>query len=133
MRFLNDDIRLLNPHIDDAAYPVYFTPEFVDQGKAGLKKQGLLGLLELETLGDGLLWCLLLRLRRLQCEAARAFELQIEARGDIWVRAQAGPRNSSPMLPRLSFGFDRIFNCIEAFGSLTMPLPGACSLCGCVD
>ncbi|CAJ1422977.1 unnamed protein product [Effrenium voratum] len=29
----NLHLRLLNPHIDDAAYPVHFNPEFVDQGK----------------------------------------------------------------------------------------------------
>lgn len=89
----NVHLRLLNPHIDDAAYPVYFTPEFVDQGK----ETGFFGV---SSFGFG----------------------GSNARGDIWCRAQAGPRNTSH--EKISFGCDRIYQCIDAFGSLTMPLPG---------
>lgn len=90
----NVHLRLLNPHIDDAAYPVYFTPEFVDQGK----ETGFFGV---SSFGFG----------------------GSNARGDIWCRAQAGPRNTSHD-DKMSFGCDRIYRCIDAFGSLTMPLPG---------
>ncbi|CAK9013274.1 Bacterial leucyl aminopeptidase (Fragment) [Durusdinium trenchii] len=91
----NIHLRLLNPHIDDAAYPVYFTPEFVDQGK----ETGFFGV---SSFGFG----------------------GSNARGDIWCRAQAGHRNTAHDRSSMSFGCDRIFRCIEAFGSLTMPLPG---------
>lgn len=91
----NLHLRLLNPHIDDAAYPVYFTPEYVDQGK----ETGFFGV---SSFGFG----------------------GSNARGDIWCRAQAGHRNTSDDHKRQSFGCDRIHRCIETFGSLTMPLPG---------
>ena len=91
----NLHLRLLNPHIDDAAYPVYFTPEYVDQGK----ETGFFGV---SSFGFG----------------------GSNARGDIWCRAQAGHRNTSDDHKRQSFGCDRIHRCIDTFGSLTMPLPG---------
>ena len=91
----NLHLRLLNPHIDDAAYPVYFTPEYVDQGK----ETGFFGV---SSFGFG----------------------GSNARGDIWCRAQAGHRNTADDHKRQSFGCDRIHRCIETFGSLTMPLPG---------
>ncbi|CAJ1363854.1 unnamed protein product, partial [Effrenium voratum] len=46
------------------------------------------------------------------------------ARGDIWCRSQAGPRNTTPQQQRMSFGCDRILRTVEQFGKLTMPLPG---------
>eukprot|EP00931_Biecheleriopsis_adriatica_P100613 TRINITY_DN75892_c0_g1_i1.p1 TRINITY_DN75892_c0_g1~~TRINITY_DN75892_c0_g1_i1.p1 ORF type:complete len:1229 (-),score=245.25 TRINITY_DN75892_c0_g1_i1:151-3837(-) len=91
----NLHLRLLNPHIDDAAYPVYFNSEFVDQGK----ETGFLGV---SSFGFG----------------------GSNARGDIWTRALAGPWNTSPSKERLSYGPDRIHRAIETFGKLTMPLPG---------
>jgi len=63
----NNHIRLLNPHIDSNAYPVYFCTECVDQGK----NRGYGGV---SSFGFG----------------------GSNARGDIWARCLAGPRNTDP-------------------------------------
>lgn len=91
----NVHLRLLNPHIDDAGFPVYFNSEFVDQGK----EYGYFGV---SSFGFG----------------------GSNARADIWSRCQAGPRNSNPFRELVSFRPDRIQRAIETYGSLTMPLPG---------
>eukprot|EP00930_Biecheleria_cincta_P070661 TRINITY_DN58291_c0_g1_i1.p1 TRINITY_DN58291_c0_g1~~TRINITY_DN58291_c0_g1_i1.p1 ORF type:complete len:1227 (-),score=221.30 TRINITY_DN58291_c0_g1_i1:327-4007(-) len=91
----NVHLRLLNPHIDDAAFPVYFGSEFVDQGK----EYGYFGV---SSFGFG----------------------GSNARADIWSRCQAGPRNTNPSMERVSFLPDRIQKAIETYGTLTMPLPG---------
>jgi len=66
----NNHIRLLNPHIDSNAYPVYFCSDSVDQGK----NEGYLGV---SSFGFG----------------------GSNARGDIWTRAMCGPRNTDPGEP----------------------------------
>nr|AQS99232.1 type I polyketide synthase [Gambierdiscus excentricus] len=76
----NNHIRLLNPHIDANAYPVYFCTESVDQGK----NEGYLGV---SSFGFG----------------------GSNARGDIWARCLCGPRNTDPGGPRPQLNADRIF------------------------
>ncbi|CAE8688915.1 unnamed protein product [Polarella glacialis] len=92
----NLHLKLLNPHIDDNAYPVYFNSELVDQGK----ETGFLGV---SSFGFG----------------------GSNARCDIWARGMSGPRNTQPWKPALEYGAGRIHGCIAAFGKRTMPLPGA--------
>uniref|UniRef100_A0A7S1RXA2 Beta-ketoacyl synthase C-terminal domain-containing protein n=1 Tax=Alexandrium catenella TaxID=2925 RepID=A0A7S1RXA2_ALECA len=76
----NNHIRLLNPHIDSNAYPVYFCTESVDQGK----NQGFGGV---SSFGFG----------------------GSNARGDIWARALAGPRNTDPGTRSAWLSANRIF------------------------
>eukprot|EP00413_Alexandrium_margalefii_P046819 CAMPEP_0204607126 /NCGR_PEP_ID=MMETSP0661-20131031/59508_1 /ASSEMBLY_ACC=CAM_ASM_000606 /TAXON_ID=109239 /ORGANISM="Alexandrium margalefi, Strain AMGDE01CS-322" /LENGTH=963 /DNA_ID=CAMNT_0051618513 /DNA_START=8 /DNA_END=2899 /DNA_ORIENTATION=+ len=75
----NNHIRMLNPHIDSNAYPVYFCTESVDQGA----NTGFLGV---SSFGFG----------------------GSNARGDIWTRALAGPRNTDPGPVRPRLGVERI-------------------------
>mmetsp|Transcript_19800 Transcript_19800/g.57450 ORF Transcript_19800/g.57450 Transcript_19800/m.57450 type:complete len:562 (+) Transcript_19800:3-1688(+) len=75
----NNHIRLLNPHIDSNAFPVYFATEFVDQGKSS-------GYMGVSSFGFG----------------------GSNARGDIWSRALGGPRNTNPGTPLLCLNEDRI-------------------------
>merc|ERR1719414_1024159 len=79
----NNHIRLLNPHIDSNAYPVYFCTESVDQGK----NSGYGGV---SSFGFG----------------------GSNARGDIWSRAMAGPRSVMYDTP-LSLKVDRILEHAE--------------------
>ncbi|CAK9013598.1 Aminopeptidase YwaD (Arginyl aminopeptidase) (BSAP) (Leucyl aminopeptidase) [Durusdinium trenchii] len=125
----NIHLRLLNPHIDDAAYPVYFTPEFVDQGK---DDRDPMTLVFLSASPDDVCAAMSSRkeLSTFVPKETGFFGVSSfgfggsNARGDIWCRAQAGHRNTAHDRSSMSFGCDRIFRCIEAFGSLTMPLPG---------
>lgn len=70
----NLHLRLLNPHIDDAAYPVYFNSEFVDQGK----ETGFFGV---SSFGFG----------------------GSNARGDIWCRALRSSEHVASILPENGF------------------------------
>eukprot|EP00933_Yihiella_yeosuensis_P077867 TRINITY_DN8880_c0_g3_i6.p1 TRINITY_DN8880_c0_g3~~TRINITY_DN8880_c0_g3_i6.p1 ORF type:complete len:532 (-),score=65.35 TRINITY_DN8880_c0_g3_i6:78-1673(-) len=91
----NIHLRLLNHHIDNHAYPVYFNSEFVDQGKDS-------GCLGVSSFGFG----------------------GSNARSDIWVRAMSGPHNTQPGKCSFDYGPQRILSCITMFGKRTMPLPG---------
>jgi len=75
----NVHMRLLNPHMDTNAYPVYFSSEFVDQGK----DTGYMGV---SSFGFG----------------------GSNARGDIWARAQSGYRNTNPGGHLLDLSWNRI-------------------------
>uniref|UniRef100_A0A7S1RXI7 Ketosynthase family 3 (KS3) domain-containing protein n=1 Tax=Alexandrium catenella TaxID=2925 RepID=A0A7S1RXI7_ALECA len=76
----NNHIRLLNPHIDADAYPVYFVTESVDQGL----NNGYVGV---SSFGFG----------------------GSNARGDIWARGLAGPRSTNPGEPAPQFNRQRAF------------------------
>mmetsp|Transcript_40014 Transcript_40014/g.125970 ORF Transcript_40014/g.125970 Transcript_40014/m.125970 type:complete len:1170 (-) Transcript_40014:79-3588(-) len=91
----NNHIRLLNPHIDSQAYPVYFVTEEVDQGK----NEGYMGV---SSFGFG----------------------GSNARGDIWSRALCGPRSTDPHsgYARI-FTPDRIFIWSE-ISKQALPQPG---------
>jgi polyketide synthase-associated protein len=91
----NIHMRLLNPHIDSAAYPVYFSNEFVEQGSP-------VGFFGVSSFGFG----------------------GSNARGDIWGRCQAGPRNTQPGLPRIDFSDARLYSCYKLFNAPCIPKPG---------
>mmetsp|Transcript_77509 Transcript_77509/g.187737 ORF Transcript_77509/g.187737 Transcript_77509/m.187737 type:complete len:1226 (+) Transcript_77509:67-3744(+) len=76
----NNHIRLLNPHIDSNSYPVYFLPEFCDQGK----NEGYVGV---SSFGFG----------------------GSNARGDIWARSLCGPRNTDPGTPKCQLTRERVY------------------------
>mmetsp|Transcript_114178 Transcript_114178/g.254811 ORF Transcript_114178/g.254811 Transcript_114178/m.254811 type:complete len:1201 (-) Transcript_114178:167-3769(-) len=86
----NIHLRLLNPHIDSNGYPVYFSSEFVDQGKA-------VGFNGVSSFGFG----------------------GSNARGDVWGRCVNGPRNTNPSLPDWTFDLtsNRIKNFATVFGT----------------
>nr|AQS99271.1 type I polyketide synthase [Gambierdiscus excentricus] len=93
----NIHLRLLNPHIDSNAYPVYFSSEFVDQGR----DTGYHGV---SSFGFG----------------------GSNARGDIWARAMAGPRNTNPGKPSWDLTFRRILKTADLF-SASVVKPGRAS------
>jgi len=82
----NLHLRALNPHMDTNAYPVYFSSEFVDQGKAS-------GFHGVSSFGFG----------------------GSNARGDIWARAQSGYMNTNPGGQLLDLSFNRICKFSELF------------------
>jgi len=88
-------IRLLNPHIDNNSYPVYFNSEHVDQGKNwgyhGVSSFGFSG---------------------------------CNARGDIWARGLSGPRNTQPGMPLLNLTPARIYTCSMLYDKICEPSPG---------
>jgi len=91
----NCHMRLLNPHIDSANYPVYFSSEFVDQGSP-------VGFHGVSSFGFG----------------------GSNARGDIWCRCLAGPRNTQPGDAPVDFSERRLAACAELYGAKSLPAPG---------
>uniref|UniRef100_A0A6T1IA36 Beta-ketoacyl synthase C-terminal domain-containing protein n=1 Tax=Alexandrium monilatum TaxID=311494 RepID=A0A6T1IA36_9DINO len=82
----NLHLHALNPHMDTNAYPVYFSSEFVDQGKP-------VGYFGVSSFGFG----------------------GSNARGDIWARAQTGYMNTNPGNDLLDLSFNRICKFADLF------------------
>jgi len=84
----NLSLRALNPHMDTNAYPVYFSSEFVDQGRAS-------GYMGVSSFGFG----------------------GSNARGDVWGRAQSGYLNTNPGKDLLDLTFKRICKFADLFSA----------------
>lgn len=88
----NVHLRYLNPHIDVVGYPVYFASEVVDQGKS----EGYHGV---SSFGFG----------------------GSNARGDVWARAQSGPRTTQPSGLPLDLTRGRLEELQGLFGVRCLP------------
>jgi len=85
----NVHLRLLNPHIDYHAYPVFFTSEYVDQGHP-------CGYNGVSSFGFG----------------------GSNARGDVWARALNGPRTTNPPEWLFDLSYTRIKQMADVFGEI---------------